>query len=180
MTLRKYRADDPCRPVQFSKLTAFDEPLDYVIHEHWATRHHFDLRLQVGKVLLSWVLTSPPSLNPSCSTFAIAVFDHPRRCLNGEGRIPEGSYGAGPMIMWDRGVYRPVAAPDMSHEFAILEGMRCGRLELMLHGVKMRGGWVLRRHAERWIFGKLDDEFASSDQQFSPRSVLSGRLITDL
>ncbi len=179
MPVRKYRADDPARPIQFSFLCALEDPLEFVIHEHWATSHHYDLRLQAGKTLLSWVLTSTPSLNPNCSSRAIAVDDHPLKCLDGEGRITEGSYGAGPMIMWDRGTYRPVASQGVSREFALIEGVRSGRMELMFEGFKMHGRWELYRRGERWRFKKLLDEHASLEARFCQRSVLSGLLISD-
>jgi bifunctional non-homologous end joining protein LigD len=161
----------------------FREPyLRFVVHEHQATRHHYDLRLELCGVLLDIVLPKGPSTDPDVYRLAIFSHDHARSCLGLEGRIREGAYGAGPLLMWDRGLYAPHRCPPgMSHEEAILLGLRRGELYLTLYGHKLRGTWKLKHSPRRWLLIKVQDEFASTaDIRLKNQSVLTGRTLGEL
>ncbi len=131
----------------------------FVVHEHDGTRLHYDFRLEVGGVLKSWAIPKGPSMNPADKRLAVMVPDHPLEYIDFEGVIPEGSYGAGPVVVWDRG------------EFELLEpgspeaGLRAGKLAFALHGRKLAGGFAFARFARgrtgrEWLLIKKKDEWA--------------------
>ena len=110
----------------------------FVIHQHDATRMHHDLRLEVGGVLASFAVPHGPSLDPEVKNLAIQTEDHPIEYLDFEAVIPAGTYGAGPMIVWDFGIVRYL---DLSAEDGISEG----KLHFSLEGRKVRGRFALVR-----------------------------------
>ena len=117
----------------------------FVVQEHLARRLHYDLRLEVEGVLRSWALPKGPSLDPSVRRLAVAVEPHPLEYAHFEGVIPQGEYGAGTVIVWDRGTYIPEGAGTAR---ASLEE---GKLTFTLLGRKLRGSWVIVRIREqRW------------------------------
>ncbi|MEO1175032.1 MAG: DNA polymerase ligase N-terminal domain-containing protein [Myxococcota bacterium] len=143
----------------------------FVLHKHHATRIHWDLRLELGGVLVSWAVPKGPSLDPSEKRFAVQVEDHPVEYGEFEGVIPEGNYGAGPVIIWDRGRWVPIEDP--------VAGMENGKLLFDLHGYKVRGRFTLvktTRGDNDWLLIKKPDQFAVSEDEheFSDRSVISG------
>jgi bifunctional non-homologous end joining protein LigD len=150
-----------------------------MVHKHAARRLHYDLRLEMGGVLASWAVPKGPPANPKDKRLAVHVEDHPLEYGDFEGVIPEGNYGAGPSIVWDRGVYRLVGDGDP------LEAVRRGKLDLELFGYKMRGRFALVRTArgERdWLLIKKADA-AVSDVELTeryPESVLSGLTVEEL
>ena len=107
----------------------------FVIQKHAARRLHYDLRLQFGDVLKSWAITKGPSLDPAVKRLAAHVEDHPLEYANFEGTIPKGEYGAGAVIVWDRGTWAPMRDPDEDYEK--------GELKVRLAGEKLRGGWTV-------------------------------------
>ena len=109
----------------------------YVIQKHAARRLHYDFRLENNGVLWSWAVPKGPSLAPGDRRLAVQTEDHPIDYRDFEGTIPEGQYGGGPVIVWDRGEWTPVGDPD--------EGMRKGRLEFELDGAKLHGRFMLVR-----------------------------------
>lgn len=151
----------------------------FVVHHHLATREHFDLRLEVGGVLKSFAVPKGPSLDPSIKSLAIHTEDHPEEYLDFEGIIPEGQYGAGSMIVWDRGAvtYRDDPAET---------GLQKGKIDFDLWGHKLRGRFALVRLKEsptEWLLFKKKDAYASVELpvvQAKPHSVLSGRRAEDL
>jgi bifunctional non-homologous end joining protein LigD len=151
----------------------------FVVHLHDATRKHYDLRLERGGVLLSFAVPHGPSVDPSEKHLAIQTEDHPVEYLDFEAVIPDGNYGAGPMIVWDRGrvTYREVSAED---------GLTRGKLDFDLQGYKLRGRFALvrtKRDPKEWLLFKKEDSFASRTRDVAasePRSVLSGLTVEEL
>jgi DNA ligase D-like protein (predicted 3'-phosphoesterase) len=160
----------------------------FVIQKHAATALHYDFRLEAGGVLKSWAVPKGPSTNPRDRRLAMATEDHPVEYANFEGLIPEGEYGAGPVIVWDRGTYRNLTARD-GHEVPVLKALDDGHLKFWLEGEKLTGGYSLRRtvigrdRREKWLLMKLSDEAADARRNpvsSQPRSVLSGRTIEEV
>ena len=129
----------------------------FVVQKHAARRLHYDFRLEVGGVLKSWAVTRGPSLVAGEKRLAIEVEDHLLSYGSFEGVIPSGSYGAGAVLLWDRGIWEPDGDP--------VAGLAAGSLRFRLRGEKLTGGWHLRRMAPRgrqasWLLIKADDEAA--------------------
>jgi bifunctional non-homologous end joining protein LigD len=129
----------------------------FVVHEHRARRHHFDLRLELGGVLKSWAVPKGPSLDPSEKRLAVGVEDHPLGYGDFEGVIPPGEYGAGPVVIWDRGEFVPLSEDP--------EGdLRRGKLSFVFRRRKLRGRFTLlrlrRKEPNQWLLIKQADEFA--------------------
>src|SRR5947208_15751659 len=139
-----------------------------IVHMHDATRLHWDLRLEMGGVLMSWAVPKGPSANPADKRLAVRVEDHPLEYGDFEGVIPEGNYGAGTVIVWDRGVWVPLEDP--------YEGLEKGKLLFELRGYKLRGRWTLiklKKTEKEWLLIKERDEYVSTEP-YSNESVLSG------
>ncbi len=159
------------------------KPLSYVVQEHAARRLHYDFRLELDGVLLSWAVPKGPSLDPAKKRLAVRTEDHPLEYGGFEGVIPPGEYGAGPVLLWDRGTWEPENDPH--------EGLRKGHLSFTLSGEKLRGRFHLVRtrgypygERESWLLIKGNDEAASLTAgevvDELPRSVLSGRTIEEV
>lgn len=149
----------------------------FVIQLHRASHLHYDFRLEVDGVLKSWAIPKGPSLNPSVKRLAIPVEDHPLSYADFEGLIPEGNYGAGIVMVWDRGTYLPVGTNDVG--LALQEG----ELKLTLIGMRLKGSWSLVRINRRaWLLIKHRDSNASKEDitKLEPRSVASGRLLSQI
>lgn len=136
-----------------------DEGRRFVIQEHHASRLHFDLRLEMDGVLKSWAVPKGPSLDPGEKRLAVMTEDHPLEYLDFYGTIPEGSYGAGEMAIWDRGTYEPL------DEHTPEEGVGKGKLTLILNGHKIRGEFhmVRMKSGKEWLLFKAKDEFADPE-----------------
>ena len=156
----------------------------FVVQKHAARRLHYDLRLELGGTLKSWAVTRGPSLDPKVRRLAVHVEDHPLEYTDFEGAIPDGEYGAGAMIVWDRGTWVPMGDAE--------KGYRAGQLKFRLVGEKLRGGWMLVRlksgkdaNGKNWLFIKERDTYARPEADGdilmeAPLSVASGRAIEDL
>jgi bifunctional non-homologous end joining protein LigD len=164
--------------------------LTFVVQQHAATRMHWDFRLEVDGVLVSWAVPRGPSLNPKDKRMAAHVEDHPYDYGAFEGVIPKGNYGAGQVIVWDRGTYSPDEGGVYSWRdpaagsARIRAELAAGKLSFTLRGKKLRGSWTLVRTArdpKDWLLIKHRDEFASTrDVLEEDRSVLSAVTIGDL
>ena len=113
------------------------QPLGFVVQKHWASHLHYDFRLELDGVMISWAVPKGPSFDPSIKQMAIHVEDHPVSYNTFEGSIPKGHYGAGKVIIWDRGTWEPVGDPQ--------EGLAKGKLIFQMHGEKLAGLWELVR-----------------------------------
>lgn len=137
----------------------------FVVQKHWASRLHYDFRLEVDGVMKSWAVPKGPSLDPTVKRMAVAVEDHPVSYASFEGTIPAGQYGAGRVIVWDQGQWQPVGDP--------CEGFKKGHLKLDLLGQKLRGRWALVRLKKQektqqaWLLIKERDGFARSEVEFN-------------
>jgi DNA ligase D-like protein (predicted 3'-phosphoesterase) len=153
-----------------------------VVHQHHASSLHYDLRLEVDGKLYSWAVPKGPSTEPGVRRLAVLTHDHSLSCLTVEGCIRPGAYGAGSILLWDRGVYEPTGQDAFDHESLIKAAMKRGILRFQLYGEKLRGGWTLTYWKEnKWLWEKLDDAFASSrDILHLNRSVLTGRSLEDI
>ena len=145
--------------------TANDDARAFVIQKHWASRLHYDLRLELDGAMKSWAVPKGPSYDVADKRMAVQVEDHPIAYNQFEGEIPKGQYGAGRVIIWDEGVWVPLEDP--------VEGYRRGMLKFELHGVKMRGKWALIRMKGKgekqppWLLIKEKDAFVKPAAEFS-------------
>lgn len=159
-------------------------PRMFVVHQHDATRMHWDLRLEIDGVLCSWAVPKEPSLDPEDKRLAVKVENHPLEYVHFEAVIPPGNYGAGPMIVWDRGGFRPLVDP--------VQGLRDGEIKLELDGYKLRGAFTLvhtgrgkrgrqsGRGSDHWLLIKKRDHAARPGEPLPAASVLSGLTIEEL
>jgi bifunctional non-homologous end joining protein LigD len=140
----------------------------FVVQEHHASRLHFDFRLEAAGVLKSWAVPRGPSLDPRVKRLAVRTEDHPLAYGNFQGTIPAGEYGAGEVILWDRGTYENLLA-QKPQPMSVDEALEVGRLEFLLHGRKLRGRFALIRlkpsaaRKESWLLIKMKDEYARTD-----------------
>jgi bifunctional non-homologous end joining protein LigD len=149
----------------------------FVVQRHRARRRHYDVRLEIGGVLVSWAVPNGPSLDPKARQLAVHVEDHPIEYADFEGVIPRGEYGGGDVIVWDRGTWTPSGTDDPARAVAD------GELHFDVRGEKLAGRFVLvrtgedRSGKERWLMLHKNDEHAVPgwDPEEHPRSVASGR-----
>ena len=151
----------------------------FVVHKHSARRLHYDLRLEIDGVLKSWAVPKGPSMRSHEKRLAVHVEDHPVEYADFEGVIPEGSYGAGPSIVWDVGRFELLKPEPASVQ------IERGKLEFELFGYKLRGAWTLARMSGKdrdWLLLKKSDEYVSETEPTEryPESVLSGLTIEEL
>ena len=155
--------------------------LSFVVQKHQASHLHYDFRLEWNGVLLSWAVPKGPSLDPSVKRLAMPVEDHPIEYAKFEGVIPEGEYGGGTVMVWDRGIWVP-EVPDVD------EALRVGQLKFSLYGTKLHGSWALVRTViggsprTKWLLVKHRDGYASSEDITieKPRSAVSKKLLAEI
>lgn len=149
--------------------------LSFVIQKHWASRLHYDFRLEWDGVMLSWAVPRGPSLDPKEKRMAVHVEDHPVSYASFEGSIPKGEYGAGNVIVWDNGTWEPIGNPT--------EAMTAGKLIFKLHGQKLAGLWELVNISkddskkDQWILFKKRDEWAVPKESYDVISALPDSVI---
>jgi len=154
-------------------------PLAFVVQKHRATRLHYDFRLEHRGVMLSWAVPKGPSLDPAVKRLAMETEPHPMDYNQFEGVIPEGEYGAGTVMIWDRGAWAPVADGRLGDETDVDRQLARGELKFVMLGEKLAGSWTLvRTRGERqWLLIKHRDEHATTEDVAAtrPRSVVSDR-----
>ncbi|PWE39560.1 DNA ligase D [Pseudomonas prosekii] len=170
---------EPSGAVKRTRRTAKAQALQFCIQKHDATRLHYDFRLEIDGTLKSWAVPKGPSLDPQVKRLAMEVEDHPLDYASFEGSIPQGHYGAGDVIVWDRGIWKPIGDP--------LESLKKGKLKFELEGEKLGGLWnLVRTHQEGkqkpWFLIKHQDAAAKPEAEFDvvkaqPDSVLSERTL---
>ncbi|MCA9680232.1 MAG: non-homologous end-joining DNA ligase, partial [Myxococcales bacterium] len=190
--LQKYRAkrapDGTPEPMGSGPVVGRSTAGVYVVHEHLATRHHWDLRLEIDGVLCSWAVPKAPSMDPDDKRLAVKVENHPLEYVDFEAVIPAGNYGAGPMIVWDRGQFLPQLDPR--------QGLRDGEIKFELRGYKLRGAFTLvhtgkhrrgrgaGRGSDDWLLIKKRDPWAeaflAAGQPLPAASILSGLTVEEL
>ena len=182
---RKRRFTDTPEPS--GRVPRGDRTRIFVVQKHAARRLHYDFRLAINGVLVSWAVPKGPSMNPDDKRLAIRTEDHPLEYADFEGVIPEGQYGAGTVLVWDRGAYEP------QHGLPPDKQLASGKIDIVLQGKKLRGGFALvrpgtdsidRGKQERWLLIKQRDEHADPSWNVeSPRlarSVLTGRSLKEI
>ncbi|MBI2591864.1 3'-phosphoesterase [Candidatus Saccharibacteria bacterium] len=182
--IRKRHFDKTPEPVgkpppvsQRQPKTADLKKLEFVVQKHHASQLHYDFRLELDGVLKSWAVPKGPSLNPHDKRLAMMVEDHPYEYRTFEGVIPEGNYGAGKVVIWDRGWYLPektlqgkVSSGEPTsisdRQKVLRQELKAGHLTFILHGQKLKGEFALVRaeHMSKnaWLLIKKGDEYASS------------------
>ena len=158
--------------------------LQFVVQKHAASHLHFDFRLELDGVMKSWAVPKGPSYDPSIRRLAMEVEDHPIEYNTFEGTIPQGEYGGGTVMLWDRGTYE---AENDGGVDALRDGYARGDLKFVLHGKRLRGGWVLVRMKRpgrpQWLLIKHRDEYATDAGNVAEdetTSVVTGRSMDDI
>jgi bifunctional non-homologous end joining protein LigD len=176
--LQRYKAKRNFKstPEPLGRVKRAAKALGFVVQKHWASHLHYDFRIELDGVMKSWAVPKGPSLDPSDKRMAVEVEDHPVAYASFEGTIPAKQYGAGKVIVWDKGVWEPLGDPH--------GGLRAGNLKFELLGHKLRGRWALVRMKTRnekkpaWLLIKERDGFARASDEFdvieaAPDSVAS-------
>ena len=153
--------------------------LRFVVHEHRSKRLHYDFRLEIGGVLKSWAVPKGPSLSPADKRLAVMVPDHPLVYIDFEAIIPEGNYGAGPVVVWDTGEFIPQDTNDPE------ESLRNGKLSFELRGSKLKGAFALaqmkhlpRSTGKEWLLMKKKDAHAT--EHYEVKTELTPARLTKL
>lgn len=189
MSLKTYRAkrafEESPEPKGKKALKMVEGALQFVVQKHAARRLHYDLRLEMDGVLKSWAVPKGPSMDPQVKRLAIQVEDHPLEYATFEGKIPEGQYGAGQVIVWDQGTYSVKGETREEQEKNALEQLEKGDLKFFLSGSKLKGEFALVRlkkdfQSKEWLLIKKKDEYQSGEEITDhAESVLTGKTIVD-
>ena len=180
------RRNGPEGPEPGGEAKGTQDALVFVVQKHQASRLHYDFRLELDGVLKSWAVPKGPSLDPKEKRLAIMVEDHSLEYRTFEGVIAEGEYGAGAVIVWDQGTYRPLAGKTKEEmQEQVRAQLNQGGLRFLLFGEKLRGEFVLirqKRLEERaWLLIKKRDRYASNaDVTLQERSVISGKRLSEV
>jgi len=162
------------------------DDLIFVVQKHDATNLHYDFRLELDGVLKSWAVPKGPSLNPKEKRLAMMVEDHPFDYKDFEGVIPKGNYGAGEVIVWDKGTYHSIETDDRNKSIPLLKkGLEKGDLKITLHGKKLNGQFALvnmkKPKQNAWLLIKKKDEYATEeDILLNDKSVVTGKGIDEI
>jgi bifunctional non-homologous end joining protein LigD len=191
MPLEAYRkkrnfAETPEPPGGVRRAARRGKPI-FVVQKHDASRLHYDFRLEINGALTSWAVPKGPSMNPADKRLAVMTEDHPLEYADFEGIIPKGQYGAGTVMVWDKGWYEAANGIPIDRQLAR------GKVDIVMHGRKLRGGFTLirrtnrssaRSQARNWLLVKHRDEPADSSWRIEApglnQSVLTGRTLDEI
>jgi DNA ligase D-like protein (predicted 3'-phosphoesterase) len=160
----------------------------FVIQKHHATNLHYDFRLEIGGTLKSWSVPKGPSTDPRVKRMAIPTEDHPLEYADFEGTIPEGEYGGGTVMIWDRGHFENLKKNKDGQAISLAESHKMGTVEVNLTGKKIYGGYALIRMNSgamkgNWLLIKMDDEYADARRNpvsTETLSVHSGKSLEEI
>ena len=159
-------------------------PLQFVVQKHRASRLHYDFRLEHRGVMLSWAVPKGPSLDPAVKRLAMETEPHPMDYNQFEGVIPEGEYGGGVVMIWDKGIWAPVGPTGLGDEATADRQIEKGELRIALLGEKLAGSWALvrTRGTRQWLLIKHRDAHASDEDiaTTKPLSAVSGRTMGEI
>ena len=156
----------------------------FVVQEHRSRALHYDFRIEIDGVLKSWAVPKGPSLNPRVKRLAVPTEDHPYDYAKFEGVIPKGHYGAGPVMVWDKGTFKNIKEKDGK----IVPLKKCykdGSIEIFLRGKKLKGAFALikTKMGNNWLLIKMKDEYASARKnpvKSETKSAKTGRTMTQI
>jgi len=158
MSLKEYRSKRNFKktPEPKGKKGLSDKKVIFVVQKHYARRLHYDFRLQVGKKLLSWAVPKGISKSPADKRLAVHTEDHPLEYADFSGEIPEGEYGAGKVIIWDKGSYHNIKTDHNGKEISMRSCLKNGHIEVYLEGKRYKGGYALVRFKDKnWLLIKM-------------------------
>lgn len=157
----------------------------FVIQKHAASHLHYDFRLEIDGVLKSWAIPKGPSTNPKEKRLAVPTDDHPMEYAGFEGVIPQGEYGAGVVLIWDKGRFKNIKKDKEGKEVPLPECYKKGQIEIWLEGKKLKGGFALVKTKlnDNWLLIKMNDEHADARRNpvsTEPQSVVSGKTLEEI
>lgn len=165
------------------KVKKSGKELHFVVQKHDASRLHFDWRLEIDGVLVSWAVPKGPSADTSVKRLAMHVEDHPMDYIDFEGTIPKGQYGGGTVMVWDTGTYLAEGSDDVEESEKMLRKMhKEGNIKIVMSGKKLKGSYHLVRMSgkqDEWLLMKGKDEYANK-KEFDQHSVLTGRTLDEI
>jgi bifunctional non-homologous end joining protein LigD len=181
MPLEKYNQKRDFKKTQEPKgvQKASEGALRFVVQKHAASHLHYDFRLEIDGVLVSWAVPKGPSANPADKRLAMHVEDHPMDYIDFEGTIPQGEYGGGTVMVWDIGTYHAEGNDDISKDNTLMKKQHAdGAIKIILDGQKLKGSWALvqmKGKENMWLLLKHKDEFSGEDIEYNPYSILTKR-----
>lgn len=158
--------------------------LRFVVQKHEASHLHYDFRLEIGGVLVSWAVPKGPSADPSERRLAVHVENHPLDYINFEGTIPEGEYGGGTVMVWDTGTYHVEGNDDSQENNALMQTQLAdGSIKIIIDGQKLKGAWhmvKMKGDDKNWLLMKNKSDSLSKKKEFVAKSVLSDRTMDEI
>lgn len=158
----------------------------FVIQKHQSRTLHYDFRIEVGGLMKSWAVPKGPSVDPKDKRLAVPTEDHPLEYADFEGVIPEGEYGAGTVMVWDKGTYKNIHKNE-GKPVSMEDSLEMGKVVVRLDGDKLRGGFALIRTGgggdKRWLLIKKSDDEADPERDVlgeEPDSALTGRSLEEI
>ena len=161
-----------------------DGVLRFVVQMHDASHLHYDFRLEIDGVLVSWAVPKGPSEDPADKRLAVHVENHPMDYINFEGTIPEGEYGGGTVMVWDTGTYRAEDNDDAKNDDALMQKqLEDGSIKIIIEGEKLKGAWhmvKMKGNEKNWLLMKSKSDSKSLKKDFTAKSVLSDRTMEQI
>ncbi len=188
MALEKYNAKRDFKKTKEPKgvKKASKGALRFVVQKHAASRLHYDFRLEIDGVLVSWAVPKGPSANPADKRLAMQTEDHPMDYIDFEGTIPKGQYGGGTVMVWDIGTYHAEGNEDIKKDNGLMKKQLAdGSIKVTLNGEKLKGSWHLipiksKDDGKPWLMMKAKDEHADAKKEYGGLSVLTGRDLDEI